>query len=76
MYFGDKLRVINKEVFQDIESQALELDPSRAISKIQWKPKWSQKEAIDRTFLWWTKTLANPATSLENCVQDIRENLF
>jgi CDP-glucose 4,6-dehydratase len=70
-HFEEKLKVIYKDTNQEIESQALELDPSRAIAKLGWRPHWNQEEAIDRTFVWWAKTLANPTSALENCLEDI-----
>ena len=60
-----------KEANQEIESQTLELDPSCAIAKLGWRPQWNQEEAIDRTFMWWAKTLATPTNALENCLEDI-----
>jgi len=63
--------VIYKDTNQEIESQTLELDPSRAIAKLGWRPHWNQEEAIDRTFMWWAKTLANSTSALENCLEDI-----
>ena len=70
-HFGERLKVTYKEANQEIESQALELDPSCAIAKLGWRPQWNQEEAIGRTFMWWAKTLANPSRSLENCLEDI-----
>jgi len=70
-HFEEKLKVIYKDTNQEIESQTLELDPSRAIAKLGWRPHWNQEEGIDRTFVWWAKTLANPTSALENCLEDI-----
>jgi CDP-glucose 4,6-dehydratase len=70
-HFEERLKVTYEEANQDIESQTLELDPSCAIEKLGWRPRWNQKEAIDRTFMWWAKTIANPTNALENCLEDI-----
>jgi len=70
-HFEERLKVIYKDTNQEIESQTLELDPSRAIAKLGWRPHWNQEEAIDRTFMWWAKTLANSTSALENCLEDI-----
>ena len=70
-HFQERLNVTYKEANQEIESQTLELDPSCAIAKLGWRPQWNQEEAIDRTFMWWAKTLANPTCTLENCLNDI-----
>jgi CDP-glucose 4,6-dehydratase len=67
----EKLKFTYKEVSQEIESQTLELDPSCAIARLCWRPQWNQEEAINRTFMWWAKTLASPTNALENCVEDI-----
>ena len=67
----DNLKFTYKEVSQEIESQTLELDPSCAIAKLSWRPQWNQEEAINRTFMWWAKTLASPTNTFENCVEDI-----
>lgn len=37
----------------DKEAKSLELDSSRAITKLKWKPFLSQEEAIVRTLDWW-----------------------
>ena len=71
-HFEEKLKLTYAELNQEIESQTLELDPSSAILKLGWRPQWTQKEAINRTFLWWAKTLASPTNALENCVEDIK----
>ena len=70
-HFGEKLKVTYKEANKEVESQTLELDPSCARAKLGWSPRWNQEEAIDRTFMWWAKTLANPTHALENCLKDI-----
>lgn len=70
-HFKERLKVTYKEANQEIESQTLELDPSCAIAKLGWRPQWNQEEAIDRTFMWWAKTLANPTNALGNCLEDI-----
>lgn len=74
-HFKDKLKITLKAGNHDVESQTLDLDPSRAIAQLGWRPKWSQIEALDRTFIWWNKTLTNPTHALENCVEDIRNVL-
>ena len=71
-HFEERLKVIYKDTNQEIESQTLELDPSRALAKLGWRPHWNQEEAIDRTFMWWAKTLANPTSAFENCLEDIK----
>jgi len=71
-HFSDKLNLIYEKDNGDLEAQKLELDSSCAVSKLGWQPQWNQKEAIDRTFLWWVNALASPAHCLENCIEDIR----
>jgi CDP-glucose 4,6-dehydratase len=63
--------------FQDTESgmeaNALELDSSRASSVLEWRPCWTQHEAIQRTFEWWSDVL-NQKVSPENaCETDIKQ---
>lgn len=70
-HFEEKLKFTYAELSQEIESQTLELDPSSAITKLGWRPQWNQEEALNRTFLWWAKTLASPTSALENCIEDI-----
>lgn len=74
-YFGDKLKLTYPKESQEFESQALGLDPSSAIAKLAWQPIWNQKEAIDRTFLWWMNYLDNPNNALNNCLEDISISL-
>jgi nucleoside-diphosphate-sugar epimerase len=35
------------------ESQVLNLNVSRAIAELDWRPRWNQEEAIDKTMIWW-----------------------
>lgn len=74
-YFGDSLRLTYPKESQEFESQALGLDPSSAIARLAWQPIWNQKEAIDRTFLWWMNYLDNPNNALNNCLEDISISL-
>jgi len=53
------------------EAQTLGLDPSRAMSSLGWKPKWSQEEAVSSSIEWWVKVLSKNQTPLEACLTDI-----
>ncbi len=57
------------------ESKYLDLDPSKAIQMLGWRPKWSQKEAIDRTITWWHKLLKENQDPYKLSIKEVREFL-
>ena len=59
----------------ELESINLDLDSTLAKSKIGWKPRWSQRQAIDKTAIWWQKVLFENETSRQACESDIEDFL-
>ena len=53
------------------ESIYLDIDPSLAISNLNWKPRWTQEEAIEKTINWWKEVLIKKASPIEVCMGDI-----
>ena len=70
-HFQDKFQIDYEANGRQLESQSLELDSTRALENIAWRPQWSQEDALTRTFLWWEKVLLDPTQSREACFSDI-----
>lgn len=59
------------ETESGMEANALELDSSQASKVLNWQPCWSQQEAIQRTFEWWSDVLIRKIAPEEACKKDI-----
>ena len=60
-----------QETRSGMEANALELDSSRASSLLNWRPCWTQHEAIQRTFEWWSDVLIREVAPESACAKDI-----
>ena len=76
------LRIFRKTIGQDVDiavgsdTQNLEaiflgLQSSLALGKLEWAPKFTQLEAIEKTFAWWEAVLGKKLTPLEAVKQDL-----
>jgi CDP-glucose 4,6-dehydratase len=54
------------------ESNFLDIDPSLAIATLNWKPRFTQEEAIMSTISWWKKVIFDKVSPLEACLNDIQ----
>jgi CDP-glucose 4,6-dehydratase len=71
-HFKDDLSVnFDREFENTSESEHLQLDASLAFRETLWKPKWSQNQALDKTFSWWTRILSNSSELKRACSDDI-----
>jgi len=66
-----KFSISDRQAEQPLESGLLDLDSSLARTKLGWKPKWNQEEAIHLTFSWWKNVLSGANTAAEACNLDI-----
>lgn len=57
----------------EIESKTLDLDSSLAKKLLSWEPKFSQTEAIIRTFNWWEQVISKKISAKEACKADIEK---
>lgn len=57
------------------ESISLDLDSSLAKKVLDWKPVWSQEEAIRRTAQWWSKIYVDGVDSTKATIDDISSYL-
>lgn len=57
------------------ESGLLDLDSSLAHAHLEWKPRWNQEEAIEKTLHWWQIVLNETSSPDEACRENIREFL-
>jgi CDP-glucose 4,6-dehydratase len=53
------------------ESIFLEINASASAHFLDWKPYWTQEQAITNSFIWWKKYLAKQSTAEELCENDI-----
>jgi len=56
-----------------LESDVLGLNPSFAQNCLEWKPRWSQNEAIRLTFNWWKKFIFQNFEVKGACSSDLNE---
>jgi CDP-glucose 4,6-dehydratase len=57
------------------ESKYLDLDSSKAMKELDWKPKLTQEKAIEATFEWWEAFFRDSTSSLDLCISNIAEFL-
>jgi len=63
--------ILYEEDNLNLESKTLQLDSSRSKKILNWRPIWSQEDAIKDTFVWWNKVLHRGISAEEACLQDI-----
>jgi CDP-glucose 4,6-dehydratase len=56
-----------------VEAQVLNLNSDLAVNYLNWKPVWTQENAIKKTFAWWNKYLTENINPNELCFQDLQE---
>jgi CDP-glucose 4,6-dehydratase len=54
-----------------LENKKLEINSNLAKDLLDWRPRWNQVEAINKTFCWWKKYLLNGSNPQELCIEDI-----
>jgi CDP-glucose 4,6-dehydratase len=59
----------------NIEATALDLDASLVCESFGWKPKWTQEEAIVKTFAWWYSYLKDSKSVKQICEAEVLEFL-
>jgi CDP-glucose 4,6-dehydratase len=57
------------------EAEKLDLNSKKAIETLNWFPRWSQKEAIERTAVWWKNYLEKKIDPSELCKNEIKDFL-
>jgi CDP-glucose 4,6-dehydratase len=72
---GSRIKYIFSEETSNREAATLELDSSLANQELLWLPKWSQEEALKRTFTWWKSVIEGQKSAYYNCIHDIEEVL-
>jgi CDP-glucose 4,6-dehydratase len=63
------IKFMNAE--SDAEALTLELDSTLAHKELNWKPNWTQEEAIISTINWWKNTSKANLSPLEACKIDL-----
>jgi len=70
-YLDGNLAVEITETSNDIEAKSLELDSSRSLSTLKWKPFLSQEEAIIKTLDWWRLQKQDSGSASSLCNDEI-----
>jgi CDP-glucose 4,6-dehydratase len=66
---GAKVTITNDD--SKLEAQTLQLDSSLAREKLNWKPSWTQTEAVEATIEWWLYVSRKERTIMEACEADL-----
>lgn len=70
--WGTDAKVEFKDEPYILEAKSLELDASLARKELQWKPQWTQEEAVRSTIYWWKSILEEPKSTREACLEDLQ----
>ena len=72
-----KIHIDTAENHNSLHLEALELglDSTRASTLLNWKPYWSQHDAVIATTTWWKKTLLGHRDAERACLEDIAQIL-
>lgn len=57
----------------NLEAGTLQLDSSLSKKILNWKPVWSQEQAIRDTFSWWIDVIYNNISAEDACSRDIKQ---
>ena len=58
-----------------LEAATLQLDSNLAKRTLNWRPNWTQEEAIRSTLFWWKEVIGGRLSPLEACNADISDVL-
>ena len=72
--WGNSLVVHNLDDSQKIKHEAAELsiDASLSSRELDWRPRWSQEEAVKSTINWWKQVSEGTMTAHQSCLLDIK----
>lgn len=57
----------------NLEAGTLQLDSSMSKKMLDWKPAWSQGQAIRDTFTWWSEVIYQKVSAKDACLKDIEQ---
>jgi CDP-glucose 4,6-dehydratase len=57
------------------ESLRLNLNSGKSLKHLNWRPSFSQEQAVKLTFIWWEKFINKDGVVEELCLEDIRSTL-
>jgi nucleoside-diphosphate-sugar epimerase len=55
-----------------LESEKLDLDPTKAGKSLGWSPAWTQPEAIKSSIQWWKNLYGGKYSALDLCEADLQ----
>jgi CDP-glucose 4,6-dehydratase len=70
---NQKIRIEISNVEKGYESGLLELNSTKSYKELNWKPKYSQKHAVEITAKWWTEYLNKKLTVKDLIDRDIQD---
>lgn len=69
--WGKSAHIKYSSTRNQLESEKLDLDPTRAVENLGWKPTWNQIEAIKTSINWWKNILSGEMNADELCELDL-----
>ena len=70
-FFGKGKLKISDKGNEPHEAGLLKLDISKAMSELEWKPKWNSETAVEKTIRWYKDSFQDPGLSYDLCLGDI-----
>ena len=70
-FWPSNSKIRYNELNEYSESVLLELNSNLASHELDWKPMWSQKEAVIESIAWWKDVLGGHTTAGDRCKLDI-----
>jgi CDP-glucose 4,6-dehydratase len=72
--WGNSLLILNSDHSQKDNYEAVELaiDASLSSKEFNWRPRWSQEEAVRSTINWWKQVSEGTLTPFQACELDIK----
>jgi len=72
--WGDSLLILNSDHSQknNYEAGDLAIDASLSSKELNWRPRWSQKDAVRSTINWWRQVSEGTLTPYQACELDMK----
>lgn len=71
--WGSGYYEIPEQINQPHEAVNLKLDITKSINKLDWKPVWNSKVAVEKTINWYKDLHSEQDKSIEFCLRDLGE---
>lgn len=74
-FFGKGKLEISEKGNEPHEAGLLNLDISKAMTELSWKPKWNSETAVEKTIKWYKDSFQKSGNSFDLCLRDIKSYL-